>query len=112
MPSSACCCDTLALHSFPTRRSSDLAGDADDSPRLRGDADELHDRIGPHQLPVDGVLIGEQALREALTHDHDLFGASTIGLREVASGRSEEHTSELQSLRHLVCRLLLAAATP
>src|SRR5262245_28896923 len=25
----------------------------------------------------------------------------------VAFGRSEEHTSELQSLRHLVCRLLL-----
>src|SRR5947199_2728388 len=25
----------------------------------------------------------------------------------VTSGRSEEHTSELQSLRHLVCRLLL-----
>src|SRR5947199_2481321 len=25
----------------------------------------------------------------------------------VAKGRSEEHTSELQSLRHLVCRLLL-----
>src|SRR5205814_9406798 len=24
-----------------------------------------------------------------------------------AAGRSEEHTSELQSLRHLVCRLLL-----
>jgi len=24
-----------------------------------------------------------------------------------ASARSEEHTSELQSLRHLVCRLLL-----
>src|SRR5947199_8972838 len=29
--------------------------------------------------------------------------ASSIGRRE----RSEEHTSELQSLRHLVCRLLL-----
>src|SRR5205814_5610698 len=27
--------------------------------------------------------------------------------RECASRRSEEHTSELQSLRHLVCRLLL-----
>src|SRR5947199_1972377 len=25
----------------------------------------------------------------------------------VGNGRSEEHTSELQSLRHLVCRLLL-----
>src|SRR5437899_13104599 len=27
--------------------------------------------------------------------------------RERFTGRSEEHTSELQSLRHLVCRLLL-----
>src|SRR5262245_64720241 len=26
---------------------------------------------------------------------------------EAEEGRSEEHTSELQSLRHLVCRLLL-----
>src|SRR5258705_4705989 len=26
---------------------------------------------------------------------------------EIALARSEEHTSELQSLRHLVCRLLL-----
>src|SRR5437899_7513701 len=26
---------------------------------------------------------------------------------DVLEGRSEEHTSELQSLRHLVCRLLL-----
>src|SRR5258705_7319319 len=28
-------------------------------------------------------------------------------IRLLLSGRSEEHTSELQSLRHLVCRLLL-----
>ena len=28
-------------------------------------------------------------------------------MRPQKSGRSEEHTSELQSLRHLVCRLLL-----
>src|SRR5262245_63745753 len=35
--------------------------------------------------------------------------ATTTLLREVSlcSVRSEEHTSELQSLRHLVCRLLL-----
>src|SRR5262245_20854721 len=33
----------------------------------------------------------------------------TLTLRHLAGsmGRSEEHTSELQSLRHLVCRLLL-----
>src|SRR5499426_78293 len=41
-------------------------------------------------------------------------GAGKIGMPGVAlgvlpgtGGRSEEHTSELQSLRHLVCRLLL-----
>src|SRR5437899_11677633 len=42
------------------------------------------------------------------------IGACTVavtavvgGLLGLVSGRSEEHTSELQSLRHLVCRLLL-----
>src|SRR5262245_65097434 len=34
-----------------------------------------------------------------------LEGANVIG--DVEDHRSEEHTSELQSLRHLVCRLLL-----
>src|SRR5436853_1742791 len=33
-------------------------------------------------------------------------GAAMVGLRPIIE-RSEEHTSELQSLRHLVCRLLL-----
>src|SRR5437899_7479208 len=40
-----------------------------------------------------------------------LFVVTRIGLRcqfqRTNSIRSEEHTSELQSLRHLVCRLLL-----
>src|SRR5947199_2628001 len=35
-----------------------------------------------------------------------LFPPSSISMR-TAPARSEEHTSELQSLRHLVCRLLL-----
>src|SRR5437899_7398255 len=38
------------------------------------------------------------ACRECRGADRSLVGPST---------RSEEHTSELQSLRHLVCRLLL-----
>src|SRR5687768_17915785 len=36
-----------------------------------------------------------------VTEDADL------GLRAAVEGRSEEHTSELQSRLHLVCRLLL-----
>src|SRR5437899_5072183 len=36
------------------------------------------------------------------------MNARTLSANAAASaGRSEEHTSELQSLRHLVCRLLL-----
>src|SRR5438045_8399660 len=33
--------------------------------------------------------------------------AASAARRVASSDRSEEHTSELQSLRHLVCRLLL-----
>src|SRR5262245_49731880 len=34
-------------------------------------------------------------------------GGDTSLITRLAENRSEEHTSELQSLRHLVCRLLL-----
>src|SRR5258705_8979699 len=36
-----------------------------------------------------------------------LFGGGGQPLEVAGGERSEEHTSELQSLRHLVCRLLL-----
>src|SRR5262245_36139495 len=45
-------------------------------------------------------LDGEEAVVEWAGNDH------TYGSRHYVE-RSEEHTSELQSLRHLVCRLLL-----
>ena len=35
------------------------------------------------------------------------FGELMVRLQPFNYERSEEHTSELQSLRHLVCRLLL-----
>src|SRR5690625_6696487 len=38
---------------------------------------------------------------------HPIRRASDIAQQRVALGRSEEHTSELQSRGHLVCRLLL-----
>src|ERR1035441_3050963 len=43
----------------------------------------------------------------------DMGGAGYIftGEHDAAIMRSEEHTSELQSLRHLVCRLLLEKKT-
>src|ERR1041385_3405813 len=44
-----------------------------------------------------------QSLREL----HDVIHPSEIGVSFEEEGRSEEHTSELQSRLHLVCRLLL-----
>src|SRR5258705_7256044 len=44
------------------------------------------------------LLRGVSVIRKRIVSRHVI---------ELAGGRSEEHTSELQSLRHLVCRLLL-----
>src|SRR5258705_7335349 len=52
-----------------------------------------------HRPLVDYSYLSQQAI---------LFLQNTPGLcQERIFHRSEEHTSELQSLRHLVCRLLL-----
>src|SRR5438045_9475120 len=72
--------DVRDLHSFPTRRSSDLT-------RRVVEAQASVARRS-HRLCGEGA---QWPLR-----------ATSRSLR-----RSEEHTSELQSLRHLVCRLLL-----
>src|SRR5205809_5497008 len=75
------------LHSFPTRRSSDLAWD-----------------------PVSGVRSGGPGTLERPLVVR-VGGAGPQGGAPAADappcGRSEEHTSELQSRLHLVCRLLL-----
>src|SRR5262245_66680578 len=47
------------------------------------------------------------ALPIALSHGDVMAILYTSGTTGHPKGRSEEHTSELQSLRHLVCRLLL-----
>src|SRR5262245_66531975 len=73
----------------------------------------LHDA-----LPICGVgvdrsreaeaLAGHSRLVDAMSHEpSEHRGCAAGGQTEVHRGRSEEYTSELQSLRHLVCRLLL-----
>src|SRR5947208_925251 len=112
MPSSACHVHSRDLHSFPTRRSSDLRGRA--RRRIPG---PRCPRTGPRS-----VRSGRSSRRRSRP------GGRTAGTRRpprsaraggpTASGRSrdrtrsEEHTSELQSPDHLVCRLLLVTCTP
>src|SRR5258706_10823029 len=43
----------------------------------------------------------------ASLNDTELLRERGAGIPRVSGGRSEEHTSELQSLTNLVCRLLL-----
>src|SRR5262245_64255923 len=75
----------LNLHSFPTRRSSDLATVA----AIWGEL-----LPGAYGAGTAGKLLG------------DKLGSVGVTLADAVT-RSEEHTSELQSLRHLVCRPLL-----
>src|SRR5690349_23707110 len=87
------------LHSFPTRRSSDLVAGR-----------ELEAAFAALALRVARLLADELVelvhLLARLRHaDRGVDHAA--GVRGVVCSRSEEHTSELQSRRELVCRLLL-----
>src|SRR5256885_11047363 len=55
------------------------------------------------RLELDGAGQHELGLHQPRPHRHD--GHVVVG--ELMGGRSEEHTSELQSPCNLVCRLLL-----
>src|SRR5205814_8332506 len=75
------------LPSFPTRRSSDLIA-----------------VMGGRRL-----LSTMEAISRCFSSKKEVLAAYIFDEKHrlIASIRSEEHTSELQSLRHLVCRLLL-----
>src|SRR5207249_12139456 len=79
------------LHSFPTRRSSDLAS------------------LSIRYLPViiERMLFQTPERTTKRTWTMTKRTISVHVLLVVLSGRSEEHTSELQSRFDLVCRLLL-----
>src|SRR5205814_8824362 len=96
----SCCVRHPDLPSFPTRRSSDLVPEA-----VIG---EMHIRSGRYigVAPVPGGLTNVCLVKPSRPADPELADPTALLLRELAE-RSEEHTSELQSLRHLVCRLLL-----
>src|SRR5688572_31032712 len=72
---------------FPTRRSSDL--------------------VQAQDVPVQGRRTQGKKLLKLKGGDRVAQVTRAAGDRSPRSGRSEEHTSELQSQSNLVCRLLL-----
>src|SRR5207244_7346554 len=96
-----------ALPPFPTRRSSDLCRDRRGSRHCDG-APQLHDNV-PRNITtyfkIDGgdyaaaARQADQVLRLRLVNNRLI--PTCLETRAI---RSEEHTSELQSPDHLVCR--------
>src|SRR5262245_64323483 len=82
-----------ALHSFPTRRSSDLL-----STWLWRPSATAHWRRFATSTSRSALCSRSIAIATA---------SADCSCCRRPTTRSEEHTSELQSLRHLVCRLLL-----
>src|SRR5207244_11406430 len=93
----------LDLHSFPTRRSSDL-------PEGKRFKSLLHARSVTRAECAELEARGESRLGRrfgALCRLLRSLGGKGRKLVGTEQSRSEEHTSELQSPDHLVCRLLL-----
>src|SRR5438046_4974469 len=85
------------LHSFPTRRSSDLPRE-----KVQEYGREVGDPVREAMWPKEPLCV--------LADEHlvDEYAQWFLGPHGLAYRiRSEEHTSELQSLTNLVCRLLL-----
>src|SRR5213594_4246805 len=70
-----------------------IGSDADDA--VRRDANpgnELHHRIRPIDVAVDGVLIGEHALRESLANDN--YGLLTLTIESIEITAGDDGNSE------------------
>src|SRR5207244_12216370 len=98
------CVHHPAPHSFPTRRSSDLPSPDGGPPnnwtsRFNGSAWQFDEHTGQYYLHMYDVKQTDLNWRNPKVRQ---------AMYEVLHfWRSEEHTSELQSPDHLVCRLLL-----
>src|SRR5437016_5701370 len=112
MPSSACTAAPRILHSFPTRRSSDLST----VPLTGCPSWRTRSRTRGVRATTSSATV---ATRTRPTSAGAGSRTWCWGRREPrvapptpGGARSEEHTSELQSLTNLVCRLLLVPPPP
>src|SRR5690606_41797287 len=100
------CRDHRAPHSFPTRRSSDL--DVKTNWRM---LEEVFQNLVPAVWRFILAAEVRHILKATDGTDDFVVIAQRLGIYDQADaraiGRSEEHTSELQSRENLVCRLLL-----
>src|SRR5690348_18222013 len=102
MPIYNSCYVFRALYSIPTRRSSDLIADHDLAVEEHPLGEARIAKLGDRRQEIARGPVGELETRTIAAEQRpDLI---PFQLEQV---RSEEHTSELQSPDHIVCRLLL-----
>src|SRR5207248_9700270 len=94
-------------HSLPTRRSSDL-GPTDDATRRAQSVERLRrgDFVNEMQVNVEQRRLARRFADDVIVPEFVEESSHKKRGRRSEVGRSEEHTSELQSPYDLVCRLL------
>src|SRR5690606_41581091 len=93
----------LHLLSFPTRRSSDLGTSPLSSYAIRTSKRwQMYNKFYIDANILKGIF---ECFLESIINQCDKNNRNKCD--EESNGRSEEHTSELQSRENLVCRLLL-----
>src|SRR5205823_10314649 len=99
--------DLPLLHSFPTRRSSDLSSEQSSASLCNCGARDLSARARSTCTDATAVTrLSKKFLRGCRRTTLSARSRSPRCAVAAALARSEEHTSELQSLAYLVCRLL------
>src|SRR5205823_12824295 len=97
----------LPLHSFPTRRSSDLARPLAARQGVGAPLDLLPRKAESSQVPLDAAAFplrpqpGDHVVQRAVEGYLREILPIVSGRNRCAEARSEEHTSELQSLAYL-----------
>src|SRR5262245_64653142 len=99
-------CADVAMRILERVAYTGLGSKMDDKARLMAGKD------GVDAVTISNVALGERKERTyGQTGKASAFQSHIVVVVDVVASdhttRSEEHTSELQSLRHLVCRLLL-----
>src|SRR5205085_7440154 len=94
------------LHSFPTRRSSDLAV-ITYALRHPEEIDAYMRKKDEDAAEIRALIEARQGPNPELRARIEKCRAERAKKNAATSERSEEHTSELQSQSNLVCRLLL-----